>query len=115
MKFDYTQNTGQITEKNTAPLTPHPDGQAWPKSCKNIDGHKGFCCAFVKAQESGARLTLAKGGGMADAYPLKDNPDKLKAKDVPFFCAHRLTEDGHHRVCAGWDACFGNKHHESRK
>lgn len=100
--FDYTNDTGQFHEDT--PLTPHPDGKAWPKCCR--DNADGLSCAFVKDQGGGARLTNHDG----DKKVFYGSEGELvQPKDVPFMCCHRTTDDGYYRVCAGWDACFGNK------
>lgn len=109
--FDYTKNHGQsgIHGERTSP---HPDGQAWPKCCRDavIGCDKRVDCAFIRNQEYGARLN-------------KKNPVSYVGNGIhgkssastPFVCVHRKTEDGYHRICAGWDACFGNKAIASRR
>lgn len=97
--FDYTKKTGQ-----TGALDPHPDGKAWPKCCKGMSD--GLCCAFVPNQYGGPRINKKakrryfEGDGEIGGKPVSS---------IPFMCVHRSTDDGYHRVCAGWDACFGNK------
>lgn len=110
MPFDYTADNGQDTSNAGAgaDLNPHPDGKAWSKCCKNTED--GLCCAFVRTQANGARITPSQGTHRAGSYPIKFHSNKLKkASQVPFFCCHRLDGE-YHRVCAGWDAVFGNKH-----
>lgn len=107
--FDYTK-TDQVGLKRET-LSPHPDGQAWPKCCKELPynpaltGGSTISCAFVHMQPHGARLS-AQRGSLVTSY---DSMGSHVVKYTPFMCVHRTTEDGHHRVCAGWDACFGNK------
>lgn len=104
--FDYANDTGQIGF-NKEPLIPHPDGKAWPKCCRGhvIDDKPPLDCAFIKNQNGGARLRVNDASRIM-AY---DGQCMAKVKNTPFICAHRSTDDGYHRVCAGWDACFGNK------
>lgn len=101
--FDYTKDTGQ-QDSTYRRLTPHPDGKAWPKCCRHNED--GLCCAFIKTQESGARLDHESGERRC-AYG--SELIRRTVKNTPFMCAHRSTDDGYYRVCAGWDACFGNK------
>lgn len=104
--FDYAKNTGQhgiMSEQ----LIPHPDGKPWPKCCRGgkIDD-KDVDCAFIRTQDGGARLSIHERSNRSyDGCGL----GATKVRDIPFMCAHRSTDDGYHRVCAGWDACFGNK------
>jgi hypothetical protein len=69
-------------------LETHPDGQPWKKCCRGMatplgDSPTTFNCAYV------------------DKRLRKSNPTTN-----PFVCIHR-TQDGKHRVCAGWHACHG--------
>lgn len=64
----------------------HPDGQPWPKSC-GID----------LLLEPPCRCAVTDGRIKLDS----------DARQYPFICTHRLTDDGHTRVCAGWDKLFG--------
>ena len=70
------------------PAEPHPDGKAWPKCCRKTETGDSCNCAFMDNR-------------------LEDINDT----QPPFFCGHRTTEDGYIRVCAGWDAKYGNKAH----
>lgn len=99
--FDYTYNHGQKNSKYQC-LIPHPDGAAWPKCCRGSD----IDCAFIKNQSGGSRLTK-----LHPPSKVTYGGDGLihDPKTVPFMCAHLSTDDGYYRVCAGWDACFGNK------
>lgn len=105
--FDYTKTEQRGMHGQPLSHHPHPDGKAWPKCCKNVGGLDGkLCCAFVPNQEFGPRLTKKEG-----ARELVYTPGSSSGRvdKTPFVCVHRTTDDGYHRVCAGWDACFGNK------
>jgi hypothetical protein len=105
--FDYTKDTGQVGIDH-AKLSPHPDGKAWPKCCKGVFHQSTglVSCAFVPNQIGGARLYKDTGDRR---YALEGPVGRSQVQDTPFMCCHRSTDDGYHRVCAGWDACFGNK------
>lgn len=103
--FDYTKDNGQIGVMR-GPLPPHPDGKAWPKCCR--DGKiadESVDCAFIRDQCGGARLTK----GMTARMSVYSGSGTVVIRETPFMCCHRSTDDGYYRVCAGWDACFGNK------
>lgn len=66
--------------------TIHPDGQPWKKCC-------------------GVDQKMKEATGIICRCALTDG--RLSCKTVPFICCHRLTKDGHTRVCAGWHAKYG--------
>jgi hypothetical protein len=74
--------------------TMHPDGEPWKKCCKP----NGPDCDF-----------LADAGCAAVRKCFYDKEAHLTSADLPFVCLHRKTEDGHFRVCAGWDALWQGK------
>lgn len=82
---------------------PHPDKQPWPKCCgdKNDKGKNlpGECyCAYRRNNSDGtARL------GVHCEKTSFGSPMFSKVEE-PFYCCHRMTLDGYHRVCAGWAA-----------
>ena len=67
------------------PAEPHPDGKAWPKCCQKTETGDNCNCAFIDGRSHDMDCT-----------------------QPPFFCGHRITKDGYIRVCAGWDAKYGN-------
>lgn len=109
-RFDYTKTAQRGIWGSV--LSPHPDGKAWPKCCKDLpceaNSEGKVSCAFVHNQEYGARLDINKGD---DTRMYSAGTPLARVNETPFMCVHRKTDDGYHRVCAGWDACFGNKHH----
>jgi hypothetical protein len=87
-------------------VIPHPDGQPWKKSCGDKNHRKGdpirgydWWCAYRRNQEGNtARCSIKH---PANPHPIAD--------EERFFCVHRQTEDGFHRVCAGWHCCHHGK------
>lgn len=84
----------------------HPDGQPWTKccGCKENNAETGYMpfewCAYRRnGEDKSARvrkLTLINGVETRHYH-----------HGGRFVCAHRTTEEGFHRVCAGWHNVFG--------
>lgn len=69
----------------------HPDGEAWSKCCRANAGGDPANCAYV------------------DKRLIASEPSA-----APFPCTHRRTDEGHYRVCAGWNACHGAAYRKAR-
>lgn len=73
----------------------HPEGKAWDKCC----GNKHNCqCAYRKYKTNCASLgSLEPGQSRMDVTEYD-----LRYSDQPFWCDHRVDNQGYKRVCAGY-------------
>ena len=81
---------------------PHPDGQPWVKCCKGVMDNDQHCQCFMKKPTNNISRCEEFAGHADVAESMTNGQDR-------FFCVHRKTDDGYHRICAGWAAKFGNK------
>lgn len=105
-----TRDEKQIPDYGKTKIEAHPDGCPWLKCC----GSK--CNSVCAYRRHYGRSRIEKMGKIARhntaaAPELCQTVESLN-NGARFFCMHR-TDDGFHRVCAGWHSAkevFPNEH-----